>query len=166
MLWWICKSLVNLQAILPFLSIVEIKTKEVHALINSEAGWWYLPECFLFCGCNRLGFPLDNYFFFFFGNTTLLVCVDYSIPGGCVYAGEKSWSQTQSPLSNKTKTATQNWNCIIAHLSLTEISIVQTFKCCSYCGTSHFTLFPGGCFPENLVQMLNNKACCKLLSNC
>jgi len=94
------------------------------------------------------------------------VCVDHSVPRVCMYRRKRSWSETQSPLSNKTKTATQKWNCVAAHFSLTEISIVQTFKCCSYCGTSHFTLFPGGCFPENLAQMLNNKACCKLLSNC
>lgn len=82
-----------------------------------------------------------------------------------MYRRKRSWRQTQSPLSNKTKTGTQK-NCTVAPLSLAEMSIVRAFQCCSYCGTSHFTLFPGGCFPENLVQMLNNKACCKLLSNC
>lgn len=32
----ICKSLVNLQAILPVLCSAEIKPKEAHALMNSE----------------------------------------------------------------------------------------------------------------------------------
>lgn len=59
MLWWICRP-----SVATFSLYCKDLTRRGLCLINSEVLVVVLPECFLFCGFNRLGFSFDNYISF------------------------------------------------------------------------------------------------------